>query len=246
VTSWSSYVEGFHREHAGITEDLLSRATDADGSTPYGWLGAPIARSSPVVDVGCGSGPTASSSGSWIGVDRSSAELALAADRGRGPLVMAGSHALPLARGSADAAVAAMSLMVVDDPGTTLAEVARVLKPGGRVAVLVPSRRPLRLADLARYAALLAVLGRRGLPFPHPDLAHRLIELLAEAGFDVLSDDDRRFECPMTTPEDHARFVRSLYLRGIAPRRVALAGQLVRRWARSPLGIPLRRVIATL
>src|SRR2546421_4611175 len=97
------------------------------------------------VDVGCGEGrmtaELARLGHSVVGVDASAAMLRLA--RGAYPeleLVEADATALPFEDGAADLAVAFMSLMNMDNLDGTVAEVARVLAPGGRfcTAVLHP------------------------------------------------------------------------------------------------------------
>jgi hypothetical protein len=64
------------------------------------------------------------------------------------------------------------------------------------------------------------------------------------AGFRVEGDEAHRFVVPIEGPDDGERFVRSLYLPGVASWRVRLARRVARRW-RGELGIPLRRVVAS-
>jgi hypothetical protein len=66
---------------------------------------------------------------------------------------------------------------------------------------------------------------------------------VARAGFEVASDEARRFAVPLDHPDDGERFVRSLYLPDVSERRRRLAGRFARRW-RGGLGIPLRRLVA--
>lgn len=244
MTEWPDYLEGFHEENAGITEDLLSRSLGPGDEDPYEWLARGARLDGLVVDVGCGSGPMAPMADRWVGVDLSPGELRRARLLNRGPLIEASSAALPVGGGAAAVVVAAMSLMVVDHPQATLREAARVLSPGGRLAVLVPARGPTTLADRLRYGLLFAALGRATPPFPQPDLAVQLTERLEAAGFRVLIDEARRFVYPIETPADADLFVRSLYLPDVSARRVRLAASVARRWEGAHLGIPLRRVIA--
>lgn len=248
ATDWSTYLQGFHGERPGITEALLGRCVGPDGIDPYRWLTQPLAGPSPgpglVVDIGCGNGPTADQFAGWVGVDPSRSELGEARRRGRGPVVAATAERLPVASGSAAAVVGAMALMVVGEPAAALAEAARVLQVGGRLTVLLPADGPLSVSDRVRYGLLLAALGRTAMPFPHDDLGPRLDELVRRAGLEVRSDDQARFGYPVRDRADRDRFVDSLYLPGISPRRIALARALTRRWGRGDLGIPLRRLIA--
>ena len=102
------------------------------------------------------------------GVDQSPEMLAAARARvagtgldGRVRLVEAPAERLPFADGSFDALTVTYLLRYVDDPGATLAELARVVRPGGGFASLefgVPTWGPARLAwrcytDLALPAA---------------------------------------------------------------------------------------------
>lgn len=244
---WSSYLRGFHDERPGITEALLGRCVGPDGIDPHRWLAQSVAGAGPglVIDIGCGSGPTADHLAGWVGVDPSRAELREARRRGRGPVVAGTAERLPVAPGSAAAVVGAMALMVVEDPAVALAEAARVLRVGGRLAVLLPADGPLSVADRMRYGLLLAALGRTSLPFPHEDLGRRLGDEARSAGLEVQSDDRARFGYPMEDRANGDRFVDSLYLPATSPRRIARARSLTRRWGRGDLGIPLRRLVAS-
>jgi demethylmenaquinone methyltransferase/2-methoxy-6-polyprenyl-1,4-benzoquinol methylase len=102
------------------------------------------------------------------GVDQSPEMLARARER-FGPrieLAESSAESLPFAQGSFDHLTVTYLLRYVDDPGATLAELARVVRPGGVVASLefgVPSR-------LARPAWELYV--RAGLPLAGRVLRH--------------------------------------------------------------------------
>lgn len=182
----------------------------------------------------------------WVGVDRSRPELEVARRHGRGPVVRASAAALPVRDRSVDAAMAAMSLMVIKDPASAVAELARVLRPGGIVQVLLPADRPLTVTDRARYGLLLAVLGRRALPFPRPDVAAAPGPWLAAAGFAVVADERRRFRFAVTGRADADLFIDSLYLPNVGARRVGLARAFMRSSGHGEIGVPLRRVTARL
>lgn len=102
-----------------------------------------------VVDVGCGPGTdlgtlaaAVAPGGTVVGVDRDPVMVAAARARLAGEAgvrVRPGdAHALPLADDSADRARAERVLQHVDDPARALAEVRRVVRPGGRVVLAEP------------------------------------------------------------------------------------------------------------
>ena len=124
-----------------------------------------------ILDVACGTGAVALElvrrfGCSVVGVDQSSAMLAEARRR----VVRAGetahvdlrearAEALPFEDESFDGATFTYLLRYVDDPAATLREIARVVRPGGRIASLeffVPERRAVN--------ALWSVYVRGGLP----------------------------------------------------------------------------------
>ena len=104
-----------------------------------------VTAASRVVDVGTGTGFVAAGlagrAGTVTGIDNSPAMLAVAArnlaalDAGNVQLVQGELERLPFADGSADVAVANMVLHHAPDPGRMLGEMARVVRPGGMIAV---------------------------------------------------------------------------------------------------------------
>jgi demethylmenaquinone methyltransferase/2-methoxy-6-polyprenyl-1,4-benzoquinol methylase len=168
------------------------------------------------LDICCGTGDlarmmaeTVGSAGSVVGVDFALPMIVqahrLAADRGGSPapsarpsFLAADALRLPFAAAAFDAAAVAFGLRNVADPAAALREIRRVLRPGGRLAVLefgrVPNPVVRTLYDLYSFT-LLAALGR--LVSGHPDaywylpvsIRHWLdqkamIHLLGETGFD--------------------------------------------------------------
>ncbi|CAN5157191.1 hypothetical protein BH18CHL2_BH18CHL2_00260 [soil metagenome] len=71
-----------------------------------------------------------------VGLDQSAGMLAVAARRGASLLVRGRAEALPFADAIFDRVTFAYLLRDVDDPAATLGELARVLRPGGRLAAL--------------------------------------------------------------------------------------------------------------
>jgi len=242
---WGVYLAAFHHDRPGITEDILTSASADDGVGPYDWLAQALPRDGLIVDVACGSGPLASRTSRWIGLDRSLAELHRAAHVAPGRVAIADAVGVPLRAGAADAVVCSMALMLLDDPAAAVVEMARLLRAGGLFAVLVPATAPLTLQDRRRYIRLLAALRLRRLPFRHPEVLADPLALLAPAGLTVVSADRRRFAYPLAEPGDARLWLRSLYLPGLDPRRLHAAERITRRWVGSSIGIPLLRLVAT-
>jgi SAM-dependent methyltransferase len=90
-----------------------------------------------IIDIGCGDGQIsrmlANSGAQVIGVDPTWNQISVAQGRAGGPgYLRAGAAALPVASGSCDGAVACLVFEHIDDLDGAIAEVARVLAPGGR------------------------------------------------------------------------------------------------------------------
>lgn len=97
-----------------------------------------LAGRSRVLDVGAGEGQIARAAAGVgaevVGIDPTRSQMALALERGGGPsYALAASDALPVADGSFDAVVVCLVFEHVDAVDASLAEVARVLAPGGRL-----------------------------------------------------------------------------------------------------------------
>jgi SAM-dependent methyltransferase len=95
-----------------------------------------------VIDIGTGEGQVArrlrADGTRVVGVDPIASQVALAAKRGGGAhYVRAGAGALPLADASFEGAVACLVFEHIDDLDGALAEVSRVLAPGGRFVFLL-------------------------------------------------------------------------------------------------------------
>ncbi|MER5928615.1 methyltransferase domain-containing protein [Streptomyces sp. NPDC002054] len=147
-----------------------------------------------VLDAGCGTGRALSAlraavgpAGTVIGVDLTPEMLAAAVRAGRdaeGALLLADVARLPLRNGCLDAVFGAGLIAHLPDPAGNLRELARVVRPGGRLALFHPIGR----------AALAARHGRELTP---DDLRaeHNLGPLLAGSGWEMTSyaDEDARF-----------------------------------------------------
>src|SRR3984885_7900945 len=125
----------------------ISRRLLAAWQLPIEWLDIPPGGIA--LDIGSGPGSVTASlaraagpEGLALGVDISEPMLARAVRAAAGPQVgflRADAQRLPLRDQTVDAAVSIAVLQLIPDPSATLSEVARVLRPGGRLAVMVPT-----------------------------------------------------------------------------------------------------------
>jgi ubiquinone/menaquinone biosynthesis C-methylase UbiE len=93
-----------------------------------------------VLEVGCGTGlllQRLAARGNAVGVDLSAGMLSKAVARlGAGRVVRADAQRLPFKDGSFDSAVSTFALTAVPDLDAALAEMARVIRHGGKIAVV--------------------------------------------------------------------------------------------------------------
>jgi SAM-dependent methyltransferase len=223
----------------------LSRSRDERGSNPYEWLQDAVPDDTNILDIACGSAPwSVAFADRWFGFDRSLAELRLAHTRGAQRIAVGDATAAPFKRASADAVVCAMALMLVQPLDRGLREIVRVLRPRGRLVVLLPATRPLRPSDRMRYLRLLVALRRRRLGYPNDRALTRPGTQLSEAGLELVDDAQRRFDFPIESAKTAGEFVDSLYLPGTDDARLAPARAEAQRWIGTTMGIPLRRLVA--
>ncbi|MFC8994780.1 class I SAM-dependent methyltransferase [Streptomyces rochei] len=188
-------------DHTHVQEFFGARAADWDSRFPddgpaYTAAVAELGLSdgARVLDAGCGTGralpplrAAVGPSGLVVGADLTPAMLQAAVRAGRdrdGRLLLADVAALPLRSRSLDAVFAAGLVAHLPDPPANLRELARVVRPGGVLALFHPIGR----------AALAARQGRR---ITSDDLRAepRLRQLLAGSGWRMTSyvDENARF-----------------------------------------------------
>lgn len=200
-TQWAAAAPGWDRhaalvdeQGAPVTEVLLRRAAPAPGER--------------VLEVACGPGGVGlvaatlvGSEGAVVLTDVAEEMTAIAARRAaalRLPQVEvrpADAEALDEPDGAFDVVVSRMGLMLVPDPARAAAELARVLRPGGRAAVAVWGPREAN----PWLAVLLDAVGAElGVEVPPPGVpgpfsladAGRLADLLRDAGLEAVAVDE--------------------------------------------------------
>ncbi len=124
-----------------------------------------LAPHSVVLDIGCGTGDLARSlrhkGHRAVGIDLSLGMLS-AARAGGAPLVQADAARLPVPAGAADAAVSGFAVRNFADLAAVLRELGRVLRPGGRLALLEvgePRHRLVRLGHRVWFTQAVPRLG---------------------------------------------------------------------------------------
>ncbi len=188
-------------DHTHVQEFFAARAADWDARFPddgpaYAAAVAAMGlrEGDRVLDAGCGTGralpplrAAVGASGAVVGADLTPAMLEAAVRAGRdrdGQLLLTDVAALPLRTESLDAVFGAGLVSHLPDPAENLRELARVVRPGGTLALFHPVGR----------AALAARQGRQITPDDLRAEAN-LRPLLADAGWEMTSyvDEDTRF-----------------------------------------------------
>lgn len=148
-----------------------------------------------VLDLGCGGGTITSAiatrvlpGGHVTGVDISRDAIEIArSSRGQSPgltFTQADAHDLPFPDGAFDAATCVSVVVFCAEPPRVLAELRRVLRPGGRLLVVNSDEtsRTFHCRDETLGRTLDRAIARR---VAHADIGGRLPEVLTEAGFSI-------------------------------------------------------------
>jgi SAM-dependent methyltransferase len=156
--AWASPIGSMLYDNA----QAISRRLLTAWQHPAEWLNIPAG--GVALDVGSGPGNVTASlaraagpDGLALGVDISVPMLTRAARAEADPQVgflRADAQRLPLRDNTVDAVVSMAMLQLIPDPAAALAEMARVLRPGGRLAVMVPTA-----GSAARFWRMLPNVG---------------------------------------------------------------------------------------
>ncbi|OBK83025.1 class I SAM-dependent methyltransferase [Mycolicibacter sinensis] len=148
-----------------LASGLNAPGRDGDRARVASWLG--LRADATVLDIGCGPGnftgwfgTQVGAGGLAVGVDASHSMLRRAVADNSGPNVAylrGDAENLPFADGVADAVSCLAALYLINDPFRAVGEIARVLKPGGRVVLLTSL-----IPGGTRTAVRSAVLDRLG------------------------------------------------------------------------------------
>lgn len=249
--NWRRYLAEFHSERSGVVEAVLSRAVAGD-HTPYRWLARAVGgNAGTVLDLACGSGPMsrelAEAGRTVIGLDISDAELALAERRGPGPWVRGDGLRLPFRDGAVDAVTSSLGLVVITPLSALMAEITRVLRPGGVLAAIAPAAHPLSPSD-ARILARINARLRAKPQFPGPVELAGFAKTLHAHGLSRVEDQRERFRFTVASRADAELVMSALYLPQTRRSRVESAIELLQdraeRKGSVAITIPMRRVVA--
>jgi ubiquinone/menaquinone biosynthesis C-methylase UbiE len=140
-----------YRLFAPVYDLVIRRASRSARAASLARL--PVNAGARVLVAGIGTGldvPHLPPGNSYVGIDLTAAMLARVPRRTDLALVRGDAMRLPFADGAFDCAVLHLIVAVVPEPARCLAEIERVLKPGGRALVLDKFLRPGKRAPVRR------------------------------------------------------------------------------------------------
>jgi SAM-dependent methyltransferase len=191
-----------------------------------------------VLEVGCGSGvflpllaDAVGESGRVVGLDRAAAFVEQARQRTHGAEWIqvddGDAYALPYADLSFDAAHCDRVLMHLEDPSAVLAEMRRVVRPGGRVVAAEPDWASI-VIDSADHDAMESLIRQANTVRRQPHVGRELNRRMAAVGLI-----DRQIESVPILSLDYGELVTYGLNLSQAADELALAGRLDRQRAQS-------------
>ena len=180
MSAAESFLIRFHRAHPGCTSQAYAQGRIDGGGSSYDVLADCVPDDLPeearVLDLGCGDGHLLEllvrrgwRASQLLGVDLSAEELGLARDRAalHGARLMHGrAQELDLPDASVHAVLSHLAFMLMDQPERVLAQVTRVLAPGGVFATVVGGGPKVGDAFELFIDLLLPIVRRVGAPLP--------------------------------------------------------------------------------
>jgi len=165
ATERESFLRRFHAARPGLTSSALGRhvrETCAGRGDGYDRLIAVVPEGARVLDLGCGDAYLVSRLGPRaVGVDLAPS----CGDVGRAALVAGRAQALPFASGVFDACVCHLAFMLFDDVERVVAELRRVVAPGGLFAAVLGGGPTAEDRDGDAFHRFLAIAAPRGTGF---------------------------------------------------------------------------------
>jgi ubiquinone/menaquinone biosynthesis C-methylase UbiE len=196
-----------------------------------------------VLDVGCGPGflaadmlPEVAPGGTVVGVDISASMLAMARDRlaravidGRASFVEGDATALPFDSNQFDAVASTQVIEYLDEPAAGIAEIYRVLRPGGRVVLLDTDWSTMlwHSTDDARMRRVLAAWDEH---CPHKHLPRILVPMLRAAGFEVAQQQALAFFNPSLSEDAYSHGAIEL-IGSYVPGKLGVTADEAAQWA---------------
>ena len=229
---WKEHLLEAHRKAPSMSPAAFADCRSSGGQSSYDWLAEELPTDCDLVlDLGCGDGflipflqRKLSAATKIAGIDMSEAELRLAEKRGLGKNVTlrrAEADATGLAAASVDAVLCHMAFMLMLPIESVVAEILRVLKPGGIFAAVV-SGRPGSQELFAKIRGHVGDFFAREFPKmttpltgdPRVQTESGLREVLA--GFDTLTISSDTFLARLSPQEvwDH---IKNMYIIGSLP-----------------------------
>lgn len=148
TSAGAEYLQRWHSRHPGATTASIGALSDGLGRNSYDQLARALGvQDEPVLDLACGDGyllELVRRDHDCLGVDWNKAELSGASRRlgSPAPIARADAADLPIATRSLGAVLCHYALMLLQPLEEVLAELARILRPGGLLAAVLPRASP--------------------------------------------------------------------------------------------------------